>query len=400
MARTAWDAELERLAAVRSLKLLDTPAEERFDRITRFAQHVFDVPIVLVSLVDLDRQWFKSSQGMDTREGPRSESFCSRAIESADLMEVPDATCDARFADNPVVLGPPHIRFYAGQPVRGPSGHRVGTLCLIDRRPRELGVEDRQRLRDLGSWVEVEYAVAAAERDRALARDVRAEFISVISHELRTPLTSIHGSLELVGSGRFGTLDQRAARLVSIAAKNTDRLIRLSNDVLDLTRLQSGLRLTLADVDVAEAVENAVHAVEGVADRTGVSLEADCAACPVRGDLDKLVQVFTNLLANAVEFAPAGSTVLVSCARAGDRVEVAVRDRGPGVPRHDVDRIFDPFVQLEGASARGVGLGLSITRGIAEAHGGSVAVRSTVGEGSTFTVVLPVAGPATDRPWW
>ncbi len=242
--------------------------------------------------------------------------------------------------------------------------------------------------------------MAQAHQDSARARDVRAEFISMISHELRTPLTSIHGSLELVGSGRFGELDQRAERLVGIAAKNTDRLIRLSDDVLDLTRLQSGLRLALSDVDVADAVENAVHAVEGVADRVGVALDAQCPSCPVRGDLDRLVQVFTNLLANAVKAAPAGSTVSVRHTRSGDRVEVAVRDRGPGVPQQDVDRIFEPFVQLGGPSAGGIGLGLSITRGIARAHGGSVRVCSAVGEGSTFTVVLPVAGPDTDRPWW
>ncbi|MGW4522948.1 GAF domain-containing sensor histidine kinase [Amycolatopsis sp. NPDC004378] len=394
------DAELARVAALRALELLDTPSEERFDRITRLAQHSFGVPIALVSLVELDRQWFKSCVGLDERESPRSASFCSRAIERDDLMEIPDARLDPRFADNPMVTGPPYIRFYAGQPVSTPSGHKVGTLCVIDREPRRLTAEQRDRLRDLAHWVELEVAVVQARRDAHRAREVREEFVSLVSHELRTPLTSIHGSLELVGSGRFGELDERAARLVAIAAKNTDRLIRLSNDVLDLTRLQGGrLRLKLSDVDVAGVLESAVDSVEGAAERMGVRIERTGAAGPVRGDADRLVQVFTNLLANAAAVAPEGTAITVGARDDHAWAEVSVRDHGPGVPPEDLDRIFEPFVQA-GAPTGGAGLGLAITRGIVHAHGGTVRAAAADGGGSTFTVRLPVAGPDVERAWW
>ena len=153
--------EAARLAELRSLGLLDTDAEERFDRVTRLAQRLFDVPIALVSLVDHDRQWFKSRQGLDATETPRDVSFCGHAILGDDVMNIPDATDDPRFSDNPLVRADPHIRFYAGCPIVGPSGGKIGTLCIIDRNPRRLEERDFASLRDLAGMVEQELAALA-----------------------------------------------------------------------------------------------------------------------------------------------------------------------------------------------------------------------------------------------
>jgi len=130
--------EAERLAALHALLILDTPPEQRFDRIAAFAASEFDVPIVLLTLLDTRRQWFKARIGLDACETARDISFCGHAILQADIMVVPDALQDPRFADNPLVTGAPRIRFYAGAPLQLPSGQRLGTLCLIDRRPRTL----------------------------------------------------------------------------------------------------------------------------------------------------------------------------------------------------------------------------------------------------------------------
>jgi GAF domain-containing protein len=140
--------EAERLAALRRLLLLDTPPEERFDRVVGFAAEEFDVPIVLISLVDSDRQWFKASIGLQVCETPRSASFCGHAIHTHEYTVVPDATLDERFFDNPLVIGAPHIRFYAGAPLELEGGQRLGTLCLIDTVPRTL---DELDLAILGS---------------------------------------------------------------------------------------------------------------------------------------------------------------------------------------------------------------------------------------------------------
>jgi GAF domain-containing protein len=142
----------ERLAALRALLILDTPPEERFDRIIAFATQEFEVPIALLSIVDEQRQWFKSRIGLDVCETARDISFCGHAIMAAEIMVVEDAARDARFADNPLVTGAPYIRFYAGAPLQLPSGHAVGTLCLIDRVPRTLdrtGLAILASLRDL-----------------------------------------------------------------------------------------------------------------------------------------------------------------------------------------------------------------------------------------------------------
>ncbi len=154
--------EAQRLAALRRLEVLDTPAEERFDRLTRLARKLFDVPIALVSLVDGDRQWFKSKQGLEVCETPRGVSFCGHAILSHEVLYVPDALGDPRFADSPLVTGDPHIRFYAGAPLVI-DGRRVGTLCINDRRPRELGENELQTLRDLADCVQDELGRAELE---------------------------------------------------------------------------------------------------------------------------------------------------------------------------------------------------------------------------------------------
>ncbi|MFD1331168.1 GGDEF domain-containing protein [Methylopila musalis] len=142
-----------RLAALRSYDLLDTPQEEAFDRLTRLGQRLFDTPIVLISLIDRDRQWFKSRWGFEARETPRAPAFCDLAIRKADPLVVPDATRDARFAENPFVLGAPHIRFYAGAPLRTAEGFALGALCVIDTKPRAFGARDVGALRDLAGVV-------------------------------------------------------------------------------------------------------------------------------------------------------------------------------------------------------------------------------------------------------
>jgi diguanylate cyclase (GGDEF)-like protein len=152
--------EMRRLGALRASGLLDTPAEERFDRVTRMAQRLFDVPIALISLVDEDRQWFKSRQGLDAKETPRAFSFCAHAIEDDAVFQVYDAGADARFADNPLVVGDPNIRFYAGCPISAPDGSKLGTLCVIDRQPRQLSERDIEALHDLAEMVEAEVAHA------------------------------------------------------------------------------------------------------------------------------------------------------------------------------------------------------------------------------------------------
>jgi GAF domain-containing protein len=152
--------EQERLASLETLKIVYTPAEQRFDRITRLACVVFNVPIALVSLVTQNTQWFKSAQGLSATETPREISFCGHTILKDDALVIPDTSLDPRFADNPLVTGEPFIRFYAGQPISF-DGRKMGTLCLIDRVPRQLLPSELDTLRSLAAWVENELKLSA-----------------------------------------------------------------------------------------------------------------------------------------------------------------------------------------------------------------------------------------------
>lgn len=190
--------EPQRLQALQDLEILDTPPEARFDRVTRIAQQLFQVPIALVSLVDADRQWFKSRQGLDAPETPRDISFCGHAILGEGVFVVPNATTDERFQDNPLVCGGPDIRFYAGAPLHGPTGARVGTLCLIDRVPRTLSPEQLASLRDLADCVEGEL-----ERTQLLFRAARERPLAmVVQHTTHgVCISDAQGFVEWVNPG-------------------------------------------------------------------------------------------------------------------------------------------------------------------------------------------------------
>jgi diguanylate cyclase (GGDEF)-like protein len=161
------DNEADRLRDLLSYEVLDTPAEESFDRITRLASSIIGTPIALVSLIDDQRQWFKSKVGLDAVQTPRDIAFCAHAIADDEVMIVPDTQDDERFASNPLVTADPNIRFYAGAPLKSPAGHNLGTLCIIDRVPRSLNKEQEQSLADLASLVVRELELRKAARKGA-----------------------------------------------------------------------------------------------------------------------------------------------------------------------------------------------------------------------------------------
>jgi len=177
--------EPQRLETLRGLGILDTPAEERFDRITRMAKRLFNVPIALVSLVDENRQWFKSCMGVPVCETGRDISFCGHAILGDITFYIEDTTQDERFADNPLVTGAPFIRFYAGYPLSAPNGEKIGTLCIIDTVPRTLGEEDFLALKDLAVMVEQEFsALQMATMDELTNLSNRRGFKLLAEHSI------------------------------------------------------------------------------------------------------------------------------------------------------------------------------------------------------------------------
>lgn len=180
--------ECQRLAALTQLNVLDTPIEERFERITRLARKLLGVPIAAISLVDQGRQWFKSIQGFTATQLPREESFCGYTILSDEMNVIVDAAHDPRFEGNPLVIGEPHIVFYAGCPIKSPDGFRIGALCVIDRKPRRIGREDRQALADLAMMVETELRESMSGQ---VQRDLLGQLVSEARQAMIDPLTRL-----------------------------------------------------------------------------------------------------------------------------------------------------------------------------------------------------------------
>jgi len=178
------DGEAARLAALQELRILDTPEEERFDRVTRLARRLFGVPIALVSLVDADRQWFKSRDGLAASSTSRAVSFCGHAINQEAPLVVPNAVEDDRFHDNPLVTGDPKIRFYAGHPLRVRGGHRIGTLCVIDRAPREFSEDELASLADLAGMIEDQINRAGAATADPLTGLLNRHALSILAAPL------------------------------------------------------------------------------------------------------------------------------------------------------------------------------------------------------------------------
>lgn len=242
-------------------------------------------------------------------------------------------------------------------------------------------------------------AVIRDVSERRRVEQLKAEFVSTVSHELRTPLTSIAGSLGLLAGGAMGALPEKAGRLIQIAHVNSQRLVRLINDILDIEKIESGkLRLELAPLDLRGIAQRSIDGVQGFAEDLGVSLSLEAGEpALICGDADRLVQVVTNLLSNASKFSPHSSVVGVSVHLHKRVARLSVADQGPGVPDAFRSQIFTKFAQADTSDTRakgGTGLGLAIAREITERHGGRLWFESTPREGSIFHLDLPLLGVA------
>ena len=229
---------------------------------------------------------------------------------------------------------------------------------------------------------------------RRAAERTKDEFISVVSHELRTPLTSMRGSLGLLAGGMMGALPEKGRHMLDIAVSNTDRLVRLINDILDIERMESGkVTMEREDCDVADLMAQAADVMQEMAEEAGVTLSTTARTAHLYADPDRILQTLTNLLSNAIKFSPRGGTVWLTVERQGDGMTFQVRDQGRGIPADKLESIFERFQQVDASDSRekgGTGLGLAICRSIVQQHGGEIWAESEDGEGSTFSFTLPV----------
>jgi len=415
--------ENDRVSALYEMKILDTPPEERFDRLSRLASTMFGVPIAYVALLERDRQWFKSSCGLGgLTETPRETSLCSHTVLSEEPIICPDTMDEPRFCDNPYVLGAPNLRFYMGHPLTSPDGYRVGTFCVADVSPRPVTEAEVSAFRDLARAAESELNLVdsvALQRDLRLGkeklREAYGELAAVhealresqlqlvqsskmaaigqlaggVAHELNTPLASILMGLD----STLKCLPDRPERAVT-------RLERARHSVMQMKEIVSKLLFysrdsvdRIEETDLNAVVHDTLQLVGHQLRLDGVDVELDLHELPILlANSNQLQQVVTNLLMNArdaILMSPdAPRRIQVRSRVQPDTVVVCVQDWGPGVSEELQQRIFEPFFTTKDVGS-GTGLGLSISQQLVRAHRGDLTVTSAPGAGATFRFWLP-----------
>ncbi|MBC7514476.1 MAG: GAF domain-containing protein [Herminiimonas sp.] len=424
------DNEGERIGALHSYQILDSLPEAQYQDIVELASLICDTPIAVVSLVDQDRQWFKAKTGLDANETARDVAFCAHAVLRPDeLMVVPDATRDPRFAENPLVTGDMQIRFYAGAPLRTSDGVALGTLCVIDRTPRELTPAQAGALsalsRQVMSHLELRHKMVQLEQAQTLLQQSEkmasiGQLAAGVAHEINNPVgfvSSNMGTLNSYAGTLFETLDgydiilrdeqiSEAGRAQISALRERAELGYLKTDMVDLVKeSMEGLNRVR---DIVQALKDFSHVGQvnwQFADlHAGIDTTLKIVGNEIRhkaqvvrhyGTLpavrclpSQLNQVFMNLLVNAAQAISRDGVITIRTTMENGWARIDIGDNGAGIAPQDLQRIFDPFFTTKPVGL-GTGLGLSVSYSIVRKHGGEISVDSTPGVGTTFTVRLP-----------
>ncbi len=390
------EIEFQRLEELRAYDVLDTEPERAFDDLTLVASRLCDVPIALVSLVDEDRQWFKSKQGLAVCETPRGVAFCSHAIlQPESAMVIPDATKDPRFFDNPIVTGEPRVIFYAGAPLVTATGMALGTLCLIDNRPREISPEQVDSLRALARQVVGQLELRKRcnelrELSEQLERSNRElkDFTHIAAHDLQEPLRKMISFSSLLKCDLGSDLPERAVQDLGYITGAAGRMQNLIQDLLKFSRAGSAA-LNEGDVPLSECVDQAIDTLSLRVEETGAVLSVD-ELPTLKGDRTLLTLLFQNLIGNALKFvSDRPPNIAVTAGIEDGRLVIGVKDNGIGMDPKYAEQIFVPFRRLHGREQfEGTGIGLAVTRKVVERHGGRIWVESAPGAGSHFKFTL------------
>lgn len=382
--------EVQRIQALRKYQLLDTGPEPEYDELVQLASEICNAPMSLISLIDTDRQYFKSNKGFAGPSSPRDTAFCTHAILDDTILEIEDAQKDIRFHDNPLVTDDPNIRFYAGMPLVNPDGFKLGTLCVLDKKPRKLSPLQRQALETLGRQVVKQFELRLKNRELNSLSDIQNKMLSVISHDVRGPLNSLQILLEFIDPTETDTQELKeiltdALKLVGNGRELLENMLEWANS------MQKDGGFFPETVNLRSLADKLFQAHEVKARKKGLELINQIPS-DLEGLIDKQMTTFVlrNLLTNALKFTASGSITLGGKATNGG-IELFVKDTGCGISPQDLPKLLhwgNRFTTRGTAKEGGAGVGLLLAREFIHRHGGELAIDSVLNEGTTMRFTL------------
>lgn len=391
--------EEARLKELTLLEILDTIPEEEYDQITELASQICEVPVSLVTLIDKDRQWFKSAHGVDAKETPRDYAFCAHAINKPDdIFEVHDLRLDKRFHDNPLVANDPNVVFYTGVPLVLSDGNALGTLCVIDTKPKKLNDFQKKALEILSRQVvkslELRKKNLEIKRQNEQLKEkniILRDLAHVISHDLKSPLNNIIGLSEILTSS--DTLEEEEIKqLNGLIYQTANNLKVLIDDVMTYAASENSLiaineRVSLTKI-VAECRSHFNHLRD-------VKFNVDLKCETVIGNPSAWKQIIFNLVSNAVQYndKPQVSISISSFTAEDASLKFVVKDNGTGIAEHLRAEVLKPFKTLKAKTRNGEkssGLGLATVNKLVSGLNGTIEIQSNEPCGAVFTVNVPV----------
>ncbi|MBK0064153.1 MULTISPECIES: GAF domain-containing sensor histidine kinase [unclassified Acinetobacter] len=390
--------EAGRMYALNGYQILDTMAEQGLDDLVQLASRICEAPVSIISLIDENRSWFKSSYGVPRGEVERKYSICSHAILQKDIFVIEDTLLDERFHDNPAVRGDLSIRFYAGAPLTTCDGFNLGTLCVLDSKPRQLSEHQYQALSVLATQVVQQFELRKSNleilrknKELQYLNESKDKFFSIIAHDLRAPFHGILGFSDVLET-EIETLDEQSIRDIAGYLRSTAQAtFKLLENLLQWAMSEGGaIVYQPQSVNIAELMSDVCEILQAIAQKKNIQIECDIEEglyCYV--DLNMMLSVLQNLISNALKFTPNGGQIYLSARKQQEQVEITVRDTGIGMS-DEAFKNFNSRQQIRSEKGtegeKGSGLGLLLCLQFIEKNQGDLTVKTEKGVGTTFVI--------------